>query len=104
MKTIAGYFMLMQMCLLGAFSAAEGVLTTESCVSFDHKFTLKVEEFMGRWYEVRRLYDPLDPEQEDCVVMNYEMLENGTFEIQKSFQITENGHPSYVNGTAQLKA
>ncbi|XP_035774287.1 apolipoprotein D-like isoform X2 [Anopheles albimanus] len=104
MKTIAGCVMLMLMFLLGTFGASEGVLTTKSCVTFDHAFALKEEEFMGKWYEVRRLYDPLETEQEDCVVMNYQFLQNGTFEILKSSQMTKDGPPIYVNGTATLRA
>ncbi|ETN61002.1 hypothetical protein AND_007359 [Anopheles darlingi] len=104
MKTTAGYVILMLMCLLGTICIAKDVTTTKSCLTFDHTFTLKVEKFMGKWYEIRRLYDPLDPEQEDCVVVNYWLLENGSFDILKSFQMAKDGHPIYAVGFAELTA
>uniref|UniRef100_A0A2M4BVY2 Putative apolipoprotein d/lipocalin n=1 Tax=Anopheles marajoara TaxID=58244 RepID=A0A2M4BVY2_9DIPT len=103
MKTIARSVMLMLLCLLVALNGGEGLLTSKSCVTFNHEYELNVTAFMGRWYEVQRLYDPLDPEQENCVVLNYQLRENGTFEIRKSFQITKEGHPTYVSGTAKLR-
>ncbi|XP_050088548.1 apolipoprotein D-like [Anopheles aquasalis] len=101
MKTIASYVILMLVCLLGTFSIGESVIYTKSCLTFEEQYTFKENKFMGKWYEVRRLYDPLDPEQEDCVVMSYRLLEMGAFEIMKSFQMTKDGQPIYASGKAE---
>uniref|UniRef100_A0A2M4AXR8 Putative apolipoprotein d/lipocalin n=1 Tax=Anopheles triannulatus TaxID=58253 RepID=A0A2M4AXR8_9DIPT len=102
MKTVTSYVSwLAVVCLSGTFCFSEGVLYTKTCLAFEEQYTFKENKFMGKWYEVRRLYDPLDPEQEDCVVMNYRLLEKGAFDILKSFQITKDGQPIYAGGKAE---
>ncbi|XP_049530209.1 apolipoprotein D-like [Anopheles darlingi] len=101
MKTIGSYVSLMLVCLFGTISISEGVIFTKTCLQFEEQYTFKEKMFMGKWYEVRRLYDPTDPEQEDCVVMSFKLLEKGAFDILKSFQMTKDGLPIYAGGKAE---
>ncbi|XP_035774137.1 apolipoprotein D-like isoform X2 [Anopheles albimanus] len=102
MKTIACGVILTVMCFLNTFSVGEGAIYTKKCLTFNDTFTFDSKGFTGIWYEFRRLLNPLDSEQEDCVVRNYRLLEDGTFKVVKSFQKTKDGLPQYAVGTAEL--
>ncbi|XP_050090452.1 apolipoprotein D-like [Anopheles aquasalis] len=103
MKKIADCVILTLMFFLNTFSIGNGAIYTNSCLTFHHSYAFDVEKFLGTWYEQQRVYDPLDPEQEECVGMSYRLLENGTLAIVKSFKKSENGLTSVVGGTAELR-
>ncbi|XP_058060481.1 apolipoprotein D-like [Anopheles bellator] len=92
---------LLAVCFSAAVGTAHGVLYTKTCLKFEEQYTFKEEKFAGKWYEIRRLYDPSDPEQEDCVVMQYRLGPEGSFTILQSFQITDEGKPIYRSGKAE---
>lgn len=92
------FFVLSLWCVL--LGPCSGVLYTTTCLKFEEDYNFKESQYVGTWYEVRRLHDPSDPEQEDCVVMNYQLRDEGRFDILQSFQFTDDGAPIYRSGWA----
>lgn len=92
---------LLALCLWCAVGSGYSVIYTKTCVKIEENYNFNEAKYVGTWYEVRRLYDPSDPEQEDCVVMNYKAGEKGHYDILQSYQITEEGSPIYVSGVAE---
>ncbi|XP_058129629.1 apolipoprotein D-like [Anopheles ziemanni] len=92
---------LLALCLWCAVGSSYSVIFTTTCLKMEENYNFDETKYLGTWYEVRRLYDPSDPEQEDCVVMNYKAGEKGHYDILQSYQITEEGSPIYVSGVAE---
>lgn len=79
-----------------------GLLTT-TCIQFEEDYDFKEDKFTGMWYEIRRLNDPSVPQHADCVVMNYQLGEKGSFNIRQSYQLGDEGEPIYRGGKADPK-
>lgn len=94
-------WLLLALCLWCAVGSGYSVLYTKTCLKIEENYNFNEAKYVGTWYEVRRLYDPSDPEQEDCVVMNYKAGEKGHYDILQSYQITKEGSPIYVSGAAE---
>ncbi|KFB40823.1 AGAP002594-PA-like protein [Anopheles sinensis] len=77
------------------------VIYTDKYLTLDRPFNFNETKFAGTWYEVLRLHDPSDPKQEDCVAMNFRPAENGSFDILKTYQITQQGARMYVDIKAE---
>lgn len=92
---------LLALCLWCAVGFGYGVIYTKTCLKIEEDYNFNEAKYAGTWYEMRRLHDPSDPEQEDCVVMNYKAGEKGHYDILQSYQITEAGSPIYVSGVAE---
>uniref|UniRef100_A0A182JGZ4 Lipocalin/cytosolic fatty-acid binding domain-containing protein n=1 Tax=Anopheles atroparvus TaxID=41427 RepID=A0A182JGZ4_ANOAO len=101
MVSFSGWLVVLALSLSCAVEPGYSVILTKTCLKLEEDFNFKEAEYVGTWYEVRRLYDPSDPEQEDCVVMNYQAREKGSYDTMQSHQITEEGAPIYVSGTAE---
>ncbi|XP_053670052.1 apolipoprotein D-like [Anopheles nili] len=82
---------------------SRGAILTTNCIPFDEDYNFKEDKFDGTWYEVRRLNDPQDVLHEDCVVTNYQIGDEGSFEIQQSYQIGDESEPIYRAGRAEPK-
>uniref|UniRef100_A0A182UU79 Lipocalin/cytosolic fatty-acid binding domain-containing protein n=3 Tax=Anopheles merus TaxID=30066 RepID=A0A182UU79_ANOME len=86
-----------------AVDGSQGGLLTLSCMTFEEDYNFKEDKFDGTWYEVRRLSDPSATQHEDCVVMNYKLGEQGSFEIRESYQVGDESEPIYRSGRAEPK-
>ncbi|XP_003436167.2 uncharacterized protein LOC11175951 [Anopheles gambiae] len=86
-----------------AVDGSQGGLLTLSCMTFEEDYNFKEDKFDGTWYEVRRLSDPSATQHEDCVVMNYKLGEQGSFEIRQSYQVGDESEPIYRSGRAEPK-
>lgn len=63
-----------------------------------------VLQYAGKWYEIRRLYDPDEVELEDCVQEQYTLAENKLdFEILRAVQQGPTGEVVYSTGIATPK-
>ncbi|XP_058823272.1 apolipoprotein D-like [Topomyia yanbarensis] len=91
--------------LLGSISMVTSIIYQKNCLHFDEAYTFKENRFTGKWYEMRRLYDPEDTEQEDCVQELYTRASNMLdFDIIRSAQKTENDDPVYSTAVASPRA
>lgn len=101
MKTITVWMFAMAY-LWCAVDVSHGTLLTTACMKFEEDYNFKEEKYVGIWYEVRRLSDP-SAQHEDCVVMNYRLGEQGSFEILQSYQADDESDPIYRSGRAEPK-
>lgn len=76
------------------------MLYEKNCLNFEESYNFKEDQYSGKWYEIRRLYDPDDVEPEDCVQEKYTRMSNMLdFEVIRSVQKTASGLPTYSVGT-----
>lgn len=74
------------------------------CVFALFVFFLCYFQYAGKWYEIRRLYDPDDVELEDCVQEQYTQSEEKLdYEIVRAVQQGPTGEVIYSTGTATPK-
>lgn len=90
--------------LLGSICSIKAVIYEKRCLIFQESYNFDESRYAGKWYEIRRLYDPDDLELEDCVQEQYTQSENKLdFDIVRAVQNGPTGEVSYSTGTATPK-
>lgn len=90
--------------LFGSISSIKAVIYEKHCLIFQESYNFDENRYTGKWYEIRRLYDPDDVELEDCVQEQYTQSEDKLdFEIVRAVQQGPAGEVTYSTGTATPK-
>lgn len=87
--------------LLGSIQA---VIYEKRCLIFEESYNFDESRYAGKWFEIRRLYDPNVIELEDCVQEQYTRAEDRLdFGILRAAQEGPTGEVVYSTGTATPK-
>lgn len=90
--------------LLGAIHSIQAVIYEKHCLIFEESYNFDESRYAGKWYEIRRLYDPNEVELEDCVQEQYTRMEDRLdFEILRAVQEGPTGEVIYSTGHATPK-
>lgn len=90
--------------LFGSICSIKAVIYEKHCLIFQESYDFNENRYTGKWYEIRRLYDPEDVELEDCVQEQYTQSEDKLdFEIVRAVQQGPTGEVIYSTGTASPK-
>ncbi|EAT38558.1 AAEL009569-PA [Aedes aegypti] len=91
--------------LFGTILSINAVIYEKHCLIFEESYNFDESRYAGKWYEIRRLYDPNDVELEDCVQEQYTQAEDDklNFDILRAVQEGPTGEVIYSTGTATPK-
>lgn len=103
MKSLA-IVAVLSLLLLGAIHSIQAVIYEKHCLIFEESYNFDESRYAGKWYEIRRLYDPNEVELEDCVQEQYTRAEDRLdFEILRAVQEGPTGEVIYSTGHATPK-
>lgn len=90
--------------LLAVIHTIQAVIYEKHCLIFEESYDFDESRYAGKWYEMRRLYDPNVVELEDCVQEQYSRAEGSLdFDILRAAQEGPTGEVVYSTGTATPK-
>uniref|UniRef100_A0A8D8J221 Apolipoprotein D n=1 Tax=Culex pipiens TaxID=7175 RepID=A0A8D8J221_CULPI len=87
--------------MIATSSSVMAVIYEKYCIRFEESYTFSEDRFVGKWYEIRRLEDPIHDQDEHCVQEKFTRSANMMdFEIVRSVQANASAEPVYSTGVA----